>query len=411
VARLRNGRQKCFRCPSARRCEQLRFARLSAQLDTIETTPTVDVRIEGIEIDHHHYTPLTIRRVPPKPRETEFDYTALSLVEPRAVQFKYRLFGHDEQWQNPGLRRQAFYNDLGPGHYRFQVIASNNDGVWNNEGASFDFDVLPAFYQTLWFRTLCILLGGLILWWVYAVRLKRVTQLIILRSQERLREREDIARDLHDTFFQSVQSLFLRFHTITMQIPKTETVRDTLEEVLNDSDRVMMQGRETFLDIRTADDPVAELSAQIAEFGAEFSRAHPIAYRVVREGQPRDLNPLAACELSRIAREALYNAFRHSEAKSIEVEVSYDATYLRLRFRDDGKGFEPDSAETIARQGHCGLRNMKQRAERLGAKFCLWSRTGSGTEVEVIVPAAFAYTNAKSDGAFSKPSDAIPVED
>ena len=77
----------------------------------------------------------------------------------KQAQFRYKLEGRDATWQDPGTRRQAFYNDLSPGKYRFQVIACNNDGVWNEQGATLGFSVLPAWYQTAWFRLLALTFG------------------------------------------------------------------------------------------------------------------------------------------------------------------------------------------------------------------------------------------------------------
>ena len=92
------------------------------------------------------------------------EFTALSLVAPEKVQFRYRLEGHDKEWQEAGARRQAFYTNLAPGSYRFHVIASNNSGVWNEEGALLEFSIAPAFYQTNWFRLVCAAVFLALLW-------------------------------------------------------------------------------------------------------------------------------------------------------------------------------------------------------------------------------------------------------
>src|SRR6478672_5532091 len=89
----------------------------------------------------------------------EIDYTALSLSIPERVEFRYKLDAVDKDWQSVGTRRQAFYTRLGPGRYRFHVIACNNDGVWNETGAALDFSIAPAWYQTTLFGLLCIVSG------------------------------------------------------------------------------------------------------------------------------------------------------------------------------------------------------------------------------------------------------------
>jgi len=137
------------------------------------------VHVEEIIADHKRYAPRDSLRLPALTRDLEVDYTALSFVAPQKVRFRYKLEGHDSEWQDPGTRRQAFYADLRPGNYRFRVIASNNDGVWNEEGTFLDFSVAPAYYQTNWFRALCVTAFLGVLWALYQVRIQQV------RRQER----------------------------------------------------------------------------------------------------------------------------------------------------------------------------------------------------------------------------------
>jgi signal transduction histidine kinase len=228
---------------------------------------------------------------------------------------------------------------------------------------------------------------------IYILRLRHVTTLLHLRHQERLSEREDIARDLHDTFFQAVQSLFLRIHTASRNLPEHVPVRQALEGVLDDSDRVMSEGREMFLDVSKRELGEQDLAQLIAGYCAEFATAHPIEYRVQVDGQPRSLAPLVTTELAKIAREAIYNAFRHSKAKAIEVELTYGKKEMQLRVRDNGQGFEPRPLQANSGHSHLGLQNMRKRAEKLDANFKLWSRLGSGTELEVILVAQRAYSS------------------
>jgi PAS domain S-box-containing protein len=129
-------------------------------------------------------------RLPPLVRDLEIDYTALSLVAPEKVLFRYKLEGWDHDWQDAGNRRQTFYTNLSPRNYRFRVTACNNSGVWNEAGASLDFSVAPAYYQTTWFRVSCgvaflLLLGGL-----YQLRLRQVARHFEIRLEERVRAEE-----------------------------------------------------------------------------------------------------------------------------------------------------------------------------------------------------------------------------
>ena len=154
-------------------------------------------------------------RLPPLTRDLEIDYTALSLVAPEKNLFRYKLEGHERDWQEVGNRRQAFYNDLPPGNYRFRVIASNNSGVWNEQGAALDFSIAPAYWQTTWFRAACVAAFLFLLWALYQLRLRQIRQAFNARLEERVGERTRIARDLHDTLLQSFQGLLLRFQTVS----------------------------------------------------------------------------------------------------------------------------------------------------------------------------------------------------
>src|SRR5208283_1443454 len=160
------------------------------------------VHVEQIIADQKKYPPKMDLHLPARTRNIEIDYTALSFVAPEKVRFRYKLEGHDTDWQDPQTRRQASYNDLRPGNYRFRVIASNNNDVWNEVGASLTFTVLPAFFQTAWFWALCCITAVGTLWLMYTRRVRELASQMQTRLEERLEEREAIARDLHDTLLQ-----------------------------------------------------------------------------------------------------------------------------------------------------------------------------------------------------------------
>ena len=163
------------------------------------------VHVEGVIADRNAYSPIDGLRLPPLTRDLEIEYTALSFVAPQKVRFRYQLEGRDKSWHDPGARRQAFFTDLRPGNYRFHVIASNNDGVWNEEGATLSFSVAPAVYQTAWFRLLCGIVALLVAWIIYRLRVRQIARAMSARFNERLAERTRLARDLHDTFLQTIQ--------------------------------------------------------------------------------------------------------------------------------------------------------------------------------------------------------------
>jgi signal transduction histidine kinase/ligand-binding sensor domain-containing protein len=332
-------------------------------------------------------------KLPAHVRNLEIDYTALSFVVPQKVRFRYKLEGHDSEWQDSQGRRQAFYTDLAPGSYTFHVIASNNDGLWNETGAALSFSVAPAFDQTAWFKALCILVAAGVVWALYWLRLRQATTRLHQRLGARMEERERIARELHDTFFQGIQGLLLRFHTATSQLCKDEPARRIFEESLKQSDQVMLEGRELVLDLRATVSEPTDLPTAFADFGEGMRKSGSCNFRVVVNGSVRPLHPVVFEELSKIGKEALSNAFRHSGADSIEAELNYQRSELRVRIRDDGTGIDSIILQQGHREGHFGLPGMRERAQKVGAHLDVWSRTGAGTEIELRIAAGLAYVS------------------
>jgi Signal transduction histidine kinase len=352
------------------------------------------VLVEDVIADRKRYSPSDGLRLPALTRDLEIDYTALSLVVPQKVRFRYKLEGYDSDWQDAQTRRQAFYTRLHPGTYRFRVIACNNDGVWNETGAALEFIIAPAFYQTSWFLALSVAgaLAGIYL--LYLLRLRQVTHQVRVRLEERLNERERIARDLHDTLLQSVQGLILKFHAVAKQIPTHEPAHHTMETALDRADEVVAEGRDRVRNLRGAVSLNALPSAfeRVAE---ENSPGGETSFKTVVEGDVRELHPMVLEESYSIGREALINALTHSHGRHIEVEISYEPRQFRLRVRDDGHGIDPRILEEGGRTDHWGLRGMRERAERIGAELKIWSSHQTGTEVGLIVPASTAYQNVR----------------
>lgn len=330
-------------------------------------------------------------RLPPLIRDLQIDYTALSLVAPEKILFRYKLEGRDSDWQEVTNRRQAFYNDLPPGNYRFRVMACNNSGVWNEAGTYVDFFIAPAYYQTAWFRITAIVLFLLVLGALYQLRLRQVARQVRGRMEERLEERERIARDLHDTLLQSVQGLILKFYAVSKQIPADTPAYQALEKTLDHADEVLAEGRDRIRNLRVNSASLSDLPAAFRSVAEESSQGRDASFKTVVEGHVRDLHPLVLEECYCIGREAIINALSHSEAQHVEAEIAYDSREFRLRVRDDGRGIDPKILADGGRPGHWGLQGMRERAQKIGGQLRFWSRLETGTEVELTVPAATAY--------------------
>jgi signal transduction histidine kinase len=354
------------------------------------------VLVRSVSASGQQYPPGPNVLLPALSNNVQVDYTGLSLSVPDRVLFRYRLDGVDEEWQDAGTRRQAFFNNLSPGHYRFHVVASNNDGVWNEEGAVLDFDIAPAWYQTNWFRLLCVAATLFVLWSLYQLRLRRVAAFYRGRMEERLAERERIARDLHDTLLQSVQGLILKFHAIAQRIPVIEPTRQEIEKALDFADQVLIEGRDRVRHLRTATIGFGELPKAFQRVVEEVAPNRVSSFKTVVEGTVLELHPILREEIYSIGREALINALTHSESRNIEAEIIYESHEFRVRIRDDGIGIDPEVLKKGGRADHWGLQGMRERAERIGADLDVWSRPGSGTEVELRIPAATAYRTSHS---------------
>jgi signal transduction histidine kinase/ligand-binding sensor domain-containing protein len=328
-------------------------------------------------------------------RDLKIDYTALSLVAPEKVLFRFKLEGRDRDWQDAGNRRQAFYTDLPPRNYRFRVAACNNSGVWNETGAFLDFSVAPAYYQTTWFRLACVAAFLALLWALYQFRLHQVQQRFNAGLEARVNERTRIARELHDSLLQGFQGLMFRLQAVRDMLPETNEVAQALDVALERGDKAIAEGRDTVSDLREpimGDSDIAEpLTALGKELALQSGNGLVPCLRVLVEGKQRELNPMLRDEIYRIAREALRNAFRHARAQKIEAEITYSNSEFLLNVRDDGGGIDPEVANHGARAGHWGLPGMRERAKSFGGKLEVWSEHGAGTEIKLSVPGAIAY--------------------
>lgn len=334
----------------------------------------------------------------------QIDYTALSLVVPERNAFRYRLDGVDPSWVDAGDRRQAFYTKLGPGTYRFQVMASNNDGVWNTAAAEVSFRIPPTFVQSTGFLALCIALGATLLWMIYTLRLRQVAGRMRERLEERIAERERIARDLHDTLLQGFHGLMLRFQTVADQLPPDGRARALMDDALERADAVIVEGRDRVRNLRPPKQS-RDLGDALAEAAKQVAWDTRAKFRLVVEGKPEPLHPIVFAELMAIGREAVSNAFRHANGDSVEASLIYGRRVLQMRIRDDGVGIDPQISAEQGRDGHYGLAGMRERARKIRAVLTLASRPGVGTDVLVEVPASIAY--ARTSRALQRFREAV----
>jgi signal transduction histidine kinase len=350
--------------------------------------------IEAITADNNPANLAASIRIPPSPRRITFEYTGLSLVVPGRIRFRYFLEGFDSSWSQPVAAREAVYTNLGPGSYRFRLVASNSEGLWNGPETAIALNVAPAYYQTYWFRlsSIAAFLGMLAA--AYQLRLRQLSREFNLRLEERVNERTRIARELHDTLLQSFQGVLLRFQTVSNLLSWGEP-KQKLDEAIDQAAQAITEGRDAVQGLRSSTAVTNDLASAICalsdELGCGDTNPNCAEFDVEVEGAPRNLHPILRDEVYRIAGEAVRNAFKHAQAERVEVEIRYDERQLRVRVRDDGKGIDPKLLKVEGRAGHFGLRGMRERAKLMGGKLAVWSELNAGTEVELRIPASRAY--------------------
>ncbi|WP_082591411.1 sensor histidine kinase [Duganella sp. Root198D2] len=329
-------------------------------------------------------------RLPEGTRSLQVDFTALSLALPERVRLRYRLAGMDREWQEAVGRRQAYFTNLAPGKYRFEVNGSNEDGLWNSRGAVLEIDIPPTFIESTWFKLLMVFVIVMTLFIAYAMRLHYLTRQMQERMLERMAERSRIARALHDTLLQSVQSLLLSFDAHSRYLKEGSPERDCLNQTLDFAEKLLVEGRDQILDLR-ASASQEHLEQILGQFGKGLAAHGAHAFEVNVDGSPRQLRQQVHDELYAIAREGLFNASRYAGASRIELAVEYSSDSVNVRIADNGRGLDASVVASGHRPGHWGLVGMRERAGCIGAEIEIDSKPGEGTTISVTVPAQKAY--------------------
>jgi signal transduction histidine kinase/ligand-binding sensor domain-containing protein len=355
------------------------------------------LRIEMVTADRQTYETPESLSLPPLVRDLSIDYTALSFVAPEKNRFRVKLEGWDRDWQDVGNRQQAFYNNLPPSNYRFRVIACNNSGVWNEEGAALDFRIAPAYYQTNWFRALCGLTFLAMLWTVYHLRVRALEQrqAVLERYQTEIRalneqmiaaqeaERMRISGELHDGVLQQITSLSLRLGKMRYQVAPDSEAKATVSGLQQQLIQIGTDIRHLSHELHPALLQESGLPAALSAYCEEFSKVRGLQVSCEADASVQELSPGAALCLYRIAQEALGNAAKYSEARKVDVRLTRSNGTVCLSVSDDGVGC---SLEETRKAGGLGVINMRERVLQLRGTFEFDSAPWRGTRVKAEIP-------------------------
>ena len=331
------------------------------------------VLADGIAVDQAAAT-----RLSPGTEKFEFHFTGLSFIAPEKVRFKYKLDGYDKDWVDGAGRRDASYTHLPAGNYTFRVMACNNDGVWNEAGASFSFYLKPFFYRTIWFYGLLLILAGLAALAIYRYRVRQIRR----QFAAILGERSRLAREIHDMLSQGFVAIDLQLDAASGKLAHSpESARGHLDLAHKLIRNSLAEARRSVWDLRPQALEAGGLVAALKQMANETASGTDISVDFQFEGASKRLRPDLEHNFLRVAQEAMTNAIKHAAPRNITLDLRFQNGLVVLSVRDDGRGFDT-TGPFSPNNGHFGLAGMRDRAEQLGGSLAVISHPGEGTLVE-----------------------------
>lgn len=327
--------------------------------------------------------------VQPNPARLDITFTATALLVPERVRIEYKLLGADSSWIDGSTTRAATYTRLSPGRYEFRVRAWNEDGVSSTRDATVHLRVLPAWYQTLWFRAITVMLAIAAISIGAAALQKRKARsresLLRSRFEATLEERARLAREMHDTLLSGFTGVTYQLHALHKTIvPAPERAASRLNDIMTSADEVIRDARRTIWDIRNdGDDDIVSALERVARAAVEDTE---ITIRIKVSGERRILGAAADAAVLRIGREAVVNAVKHARPHAVDLELGYTNDNITLCVRDDGCGFATAKVEDAVNAGHLGIAGMRERAKALGGRVTISSDARRGTSVLLTLP-------------------------
>ncbi|MEP7341618.1 MAG: two-component regulator propeller domain-containing protein [Acidobacteriota bacterium] len=353
------------------------------------------VRVESVMLDRQAVNFRDAVRIAPNQNYLEIEYTGLSFVKSEQTRFRYRLKGRDDDWQEAGTRRVAYYSYLPPGEYTFTVTAANSDGVWNPQGASVRFVVVPPFWRTWWFATLVSLGVMGIVFLGYRQRVASLQRAHaaqeqfsrqLLDSQEQ--ERQRIAAELHDSLGQSLLIIKNRSFLALDSFDDLEGAREQVEEISAASAHAIEEVREIAYNLRPYKMERFGLTKTLQAMCQQAERTSGIRFLTELQNIDGLFSKEAELNLYRVVQESVNNILKHSQATEAKLTIEPGEREVQMKIEDNGQGFKFAPANLQAgigeaRRGGFGLIGMAERVRLLGGAYALDSAPGQGTTITV----------------------------
>jgi signal transduction histidine kinase/ligand-binding sensor domain-containing protein len=362
----------------------------AADRQSIPGTSAFSQKIEPVEMS-----------VPAGVNRLEIQFTALSFISPQNVRFRYKLDGLDDHWLDGGTHRSASFTKLGPGPYRFRVTACNNDGVWNETGATFAFRVLPFYWQTAWFRGLIFTSVLALAFLVYHRRISELHRRqalqhqfsrSLIKSQED--ERKRIAGELHDGLGHDLLVIKNRLQMGLLQEAISSVTRTELQEISGIASHAISGVRELARNLRPHLLDELGLSRAIQDTIRKVGASSSIQFDQQIENVDDCLPPEFEINFYRIVQETLNNVVKHSNASRAHLSVTRQNSTVRLMVEDNGTGFDPRDS---VKAGGFGLSGLSERVRIMGGNCEIVSKPGSGTVVRIEIPSTSQPPSEKKE--------------
>jgi signal transduction histidine kinase len=366
----------------------------------LPNTVLTDFRLSGVSVAIGSSSPLNksitcTDSITLSHRQNNFaiEFSALSYFNAATNRYRYKLEGLDKQWHEVGSdERLATYTTLPRGTYTFRVQGATSRGAWSEPGAALSIEILPPWWGTWWFTVIYVSIIILLVLSAYRYRLHQIARQFNLRLEERVSERTRLAREFHDTLLQTIQASKMLADDALEEATDPAGMRLAITKLSHWLGRATEEGRAALNSLRASVVQRNDLLEALRRTTEEFTIPESLKVTFVVSGLAKEMRPLLLEEIYRIGCEAIRNACMHSQARRVDVELRYGDDFV-LSVIDNGKGFSPEVVDQ-GRQGHFGLRGMRERAARIGGNFNLVTSPTSGTQITLRIPGILISGNA-----------------